>query len=222
MYLAEARNQRTAGIFMAATAVKGCAVGPVAEALVMGAHGHGLLAGCFPAGGEKGPTDIELFARPDGWVVLRWFKYCTCHLPVSQELSARLGTAVCVVDVCEEVWRHVVFNQGRVADRFLSSREQFGAWCGCGDTWTGDPQVVASVAGGDPSALAPYLVEVTGDRVLSKAHPGDLFDLGEPSVFVDLWRRIGIRYPGGDVLVDAVVRYGADWESKLPYEVAGF
>lgn len=221
MYLAEARSQRTTGIFMAATAVKGCALGPVADALVAGAHQHGLLAGCFQAGGGKGPNDIELFACPGDWVILRWFKYCTCHVPVSQELSARLGTAVCTVDVYGDVWRHVVFNRGRVADRFVSNREQVGAWCGC-HTWTGDPHVIASVAGGDPSALAPYLVEATDDRVLSKAHPEDLFDLGEPSVFIDLWRRIGIRYPGDDVLADAVVRYGADWEERLPYESADF
>ena len=222
MYLMESPNQAPADIFLVATAVKGSTVSRVARALVKGARRHRLVAGSFPAGDDKGPNDVELFACPDGWVVLRWFEYCTCHLPVSQELSDRLSRVVLTVDVCEDVWRHVVFDRGRVADRFASSREHVDLWGSGGHSWAGDPRVLASLAGGDPAALARYLVEVSGVEPSLKAHPDDRFDLSEPLVFTDLWRRIGIRYPGEDDRADAIVRYGEDWEEKLPYEVADF
>jgi hypothetical protein len=216
MHLVEA----PAEIFLAGTAVKGGAVGQVADALVAVARQHGLAADSAPAGEDKGPNDIELFARPSGWVVLRWFEYCTCHLPVSKKLSRRLGTVVCTADIHGNAWRHLVFERGRVADRFASNRQHVGARSR--RRWAGDPAVLASLAGGEGDALAPYLVEVSGDELPAKAHPDDRFDLGEPSVFIDLWRRMGIRYPGDDDRADAIVRYGADWEARLPYEVADF
>jgi hypothetical protein len=201
---AEIPVRAPADVYLAATAVKDCTVGRVAEALVRSARRHRLVAGSLPAGDEKGASDLELFACPGGWVVLRWFPYCTCHVPVSQELSRRLRTVVCTVDVCGDLWRHVAFRRGRVVDRFASNRDHVRAWGGGEHSWAGDPRLLASLAGGEPGAVARCFIDT------------------DPWVFIDLWHRMGIPYPGDDATADAIVCFGADWEEKLPYEMADF
>jgi hypothetical protein len=218
----EVPDRPLADVFLAATAVKDCTVGRVAEALVRSARGHDLVAGSLPAGDEKGANDVELFACRNGWVVLRWFQYCTCHVPVSQELSRQLRTVVFTADVCGDLWRHVAFERGRVVDRFASNRDHVRAWGGSGDSWAGDPRLLASLAGVESDAMARYLVEVTSHEWPGKAHPDNHFDLADPLVFIDLWCRMGIEYPDDKATAHAIVRFEADWEEKLPYEVADF
>ena len=86
-----------------------------------------------------------------------------------------------------------------------------------GEQWAGRPDAVAAAFGVDVRRVAPYYEARRG-----RAHTQDRYALDDPMVFVDLWARLGIRWPNDGTGPETVLRLGEDWQDKLPYERSEF
>jgi hypothetical protein len=151
------------------------------------------------------------------WVVVQWFPFAP-HLPASLMLSALMSTVVVAADVYGgDLWRNVVLERGAVVDRFCSDRRYFSDDLPLGEQWAGRPDVVAATFQVDVRRVAPYYEVRKG-----KAHTDDRYSVDDPMVFVDLWARLGIRWPPADATPELVLRLGDDWQDKLPYERSEF
>ncbi len=87
--------------------------------------------------------------------------------------------------------------------------------------FAGQPSLVAETIGKPVEQIAAYLVhlEIEDDDdedEMGKAFPDDEFDLDSAWVFVDFWRRLGIRYPAEDAPYEARLRLAPGWSGKLP------
>lgn len=219
-------------LFLAVTAFKDAEPRLVADQLLALTVEHGVEAS--PIEAETGPkirtspvfddlVDVLLYQSDPGWTVLLWPQYFHLYdVPVGREISARLGTLVSTVHVCEGAyWAHSLFAAGECLDRFASRPDRAAA--GAADPlairqkWRGQPGVLAEVLGVDPAVVAPYLVHLDlADPGNAKAHEDDRYPLADFWVFTDFWRKLGINYP--EAIEDYVLRIelSTDFMHNIP------
>ena len=127
----------------------------------------------------------------------------------------------------------VLLRDGVVLDRFASMPSYFTEDAGeierLRAKYLGNAEVIADTVGCPVEQLALYLVHVDEEEVedddegfddvepeLGKAYPDDEFELDNPWVFVDFWRRFGPRYPDDMTSSVARVRPAPGWMNRLP------
>jgi len=210
------------GLFLAASAFRDRDVDQVTAAL------EGFLAehGWSTDEGPRPEDEVRLFAPVDGWTVVLWPPYFIGPDSVAaRELSSALDTVASTVHIYDsDYWAHRLFRAGEELDRSASTPAY---WADSEEeaarlrtAWTGDAAVVATAVGGAAEHLTPYLMPLEDtDEPPGKAFEDDQFELDDPWVFVDFWRRLGIAYPADDALPHQTwLKSG--WRKQLPIDDA--
>jgi hypothetical protein len=207
------------GGFMALTAVS--VTDTVAVAAVIGRY----------ASEHHVPTEIlgpEIVDQPDvatvspsqgGWTVIAWPTYFSGLAEAAEWLSSDLSTVASSMTFYDgDFWQHIAYRYGVERDRFTSMPGYFAEDPDEIDAlrreWAGNAEVLEELFGRPAASIAPYLTEPATRR----AFPDDEFELDDPWVFVDFWRRLGITYPdpasGGTV--ERCVRFLPPGSAALP------
>jgi hypothetical protein len=198
------------GEFVAVSAVRTGNLDAVGEAALDFFRTHSCAAEQIPATGRaQDAADLRIYGPGDGWTVILW-PQPFAELAAAEFVSRRLGTLVSSISLYDgDYWRHVLFRDGEVLDRFgnvpdyFAENEQDAARLR--DKFGGQPAVVADAVGCPPERLAPYLVRA------------DLDEDTDPWIFVEFWRQFGPRYPE-DLTEDRIrIRLAPDGLDKLPY-----
>jgi hypothetical protein len=181
---------------MALTALSVAEPAAITAAISRYAAGHGV--GTDVLGPEAvNDEDVATVSPPEGgWTVIAWPTYFAGLTAASEWLSSEFGTVASAMTFYDgDFWQHVAYRYGVERDRFTSMPDHFAddpaevaslRW-----EWAGNADVLEELFGCPAAAVAPYLAAPDGHR----AFPDDAFDLDDPWVFVDFWRRLGIRYP---------------------------
>lgn len=160
-----------------------------------------------PSTSQPGSDDVLVAPSRDGWVYLRPH-YVVPPDALAVEMTRRLGTLASAIMIYEDVlWTHHLVDRGTELDRHVNLPGYFGPG-EYDDSWIGDPDVVAGSVGVDRAEIAPYFQQVSVRRARSrllpppKAHQDDTHALVDGWVVTELWRRMGIHWPGAtDTLV---------------------
>jgi hypothetical protein len=229
------------GEFMDAFAVRAPAE-QIASSLARYASAHGVQVDVVPGTSlDVDVSDLLLYPSPGGWTVACWPE--GGGPPAAAALSRELGTVASVISVYDgDFWTHVLFELGEERDRFASMPDCFedepvlaAELC---TRWAGNPAVIAAAVNRPVGQISPYLVHESGgdepevdergayiiprDYQPTMAFDDDESPIGDPWVFVDFWRRLGIAYPAPPKYPDlpAAPVYGIDfapgWEDRLP------
>lgn len=152
-----------------------------------------------PAHGDE--NDVLVAPSRDGWVFLRPH-HLVAPDALACEMTTRLGTLASAVMIYQDVlWAHHLVDRGTELDRYINLPGYFGSG-EYDDSWVGDPDLVAEKVGVDRAEIAPYFQQVSVRRARSrllrplKAHQDDTHHLLEGWVVAELWRRMGIHWPG--------------------------
>lgn len=206
------------GEFLSISSVRGRPAREIAEALT----GYAAEYGVSTASGKQAADVVDFIEVPGTtWTVVGWPRAFTGHNPVACRLSGTLTTIVSSIDVYDgDFWRHVLCEKGHVVDRFTSDRGYFGPDDDPGEAWNGSATAIAAALGLTPGLVAPYLVQPA--RQHGRARPDDESALDSPWVFVDFWRRLGIRYPDPSDPVALTLSFDAPLDEVFPSERADF
>ncbi|HEX6686528.1 MAG TPA: hypothetical protein VF062_27400 [Candidatus Limnocylindrales bacterium] len=165
--------------------------------------------------------DVLFFAPAEGWTVVLWPPYFT-ELAAVEHTSQRLGILAATTRIYDgDYWSHALVHGGTVLDLFATMPGYFtddaAEIARLRTKYAGRPEILAEAAGRPVEQLAPYLVHVDlGDDMGGKAFPDDEFELDDPWVFVDFWRRLGPVYPHDPSAYAARLRLAPGWLGKLP------
>ncbi|MBI5536673.1 MAG: hypothetical protein HY898_28395 [Deltaproteobacteria bacterium] len=187
------------GLFLAASAFRNRSAADVADTIRAYASKFGSAAEpCGPSDPET-PEDVHVYAPAQGWTVVRWPAFFNVHdVPFCLDGSHNLRTLVSTVHIYDgDYWAHFLMENGALLDRFASWPDYFDPELpdAARAQWKGNPELIASKAGCDPTAIRPYLVHPDPeDPPPGKAAEDDAFELADVRVFADLWRRMGIRW----------------------------
>jgi hypothetical protein len=182
--------------------------------------------------GTAASDDVLIFAPVNGWTVVLWPTYFS-DVPAAEFVSRALGVLASSAHIYDgDYWGHTLLRGGQVVDRFASMPDYFTddaeEVAALARTWAGNPVAVAEAIGCSVADVAPYLVPIVIDSGeddddldeepagFGKALPDDEFDLDNPWVFVDFWRRLGITYPADMTGFANRIRLAANWLGKLP------
>jgi hypothetical protein len=162
-------------------------------------------------------------------------------------LSRSLQTLVSHVAVYDgDFWEHVLFVNGELIDAFRSRPAYFSERSEdmgrLREEWRGNPGVIANALGISADGLLGYLLDLDSSgqvqpptarvsllqrlgwrrrpeqsALLGKAFPEDEFELDNPWVFIDFWRRLGIVYPEDGEEPQRCLRFTAGFDG-LPIE----
>lgn len=188
---------------------------------------HDLAAQSVPASNAVGNDDVLLYPPANGWTTILWPQYFTEHAVV-EFVSRELGVLASTAQIYDgDYWTHSLLRDGVILDRFATLPDYFTSDPAeverLAATYKGDPDVIAQAVGCAAEQVSPYLVHVDLDESESgKAFEDDEFELSNPWVFVDFWRRIGPLYPEDVSAYSARLRLGTDWQTKLPAGGAEF
>lgn len=176
-----------------------------------------LIAPDEPAADE----DVLIYAPVSGWTVIVWPGYFT-ELAAVEFMSRELNALASTVRIHDgDYWSHTLLRDGDTLDRFATMPDYFTDEPAeierLRSKYAGKPAVVAQTTGSPVSDVAPYLVQADPDDEdeSGKAFADDEFDLDDPWVFVDFWRRLGPRYPDDISKHQARIRPAADWVKNL-------
>ena len=141
----------------------------------------------------------SIYLPHERWSVILYNNCPFDERDLSKVLSASLGTLVSLIEVYEsDAWYHHLFLNGKIVDRFCSSPDQFEDR----DTWEsyqGNPKKLAFYFDVTEHLIEPYLRPLNTENLEEffnkRAHVDDEFPLANEWVFVDFWKRLGIRYP---------------------------
>jgi hypothetical protein len=209
----------------------------IADAVVRYATACDVPAAAVPAGSAS-TQDFASVLRPDnGWSIVDWPRYFTGPATATRWLSGQLGVVASLVEYYDgDDWNHIAFDRGEVRDRFASDpagqTSELTSLAEARRRWSGNAGVVSALFGRQEQDITPYfarprplrralarLVGTPANR--GKARPDDRFDLDDPWVFVDFWKRLGITYPNDPTQADRrafTVEFGAPGSSHLPYD----
>jgi len=206
------------GLFLAVSAVSCDSASKVAGVIAEHASRNGVAWSKAPPDQVNEESDAAIHASMGGWVVIVWPNYFTQDASLAETLSRGLGTVASTVHVYDgDYWSHLLFDSGRLIDRFASDPDYFAESREDRERlqreWRGDPRLVAAAVGVQPETLARYL---EGEQASGKAYTDDEFDLDDVWVFVDFWRRMGIAYPSDSARPEHVIRLMPGWEKRLP------
>lgn len=175
--------------------------------------------------GQPGDEDLQIYPPVGGWTVALWPNHFT-GAAVVPAISAELHCLASHVDIYDgDFWNHLLLSDGHIRDRFCSMPDYFTRDSAELDwliaRYAGHPSMIAAAVGRPVEQIAPYLVRViTKDDVtvspIGKAFPDDQAELDDPQVFVDFWRRLGVRYPDDTAAGRGGLRLAGDWRSKIP------
>lgn len=207
------------GLFLAASAFRDSDVDPVTMALERFLADHD-----WSSDDEARPADeVCLFAPVDGWTVVLWPPYFNGHDAVAaRHISHTLGTLASTVHIYDgDYWVHRLFRAGEELDRSASTPAYWAEFDEDASrlraAWTGDAAVVANAVGRAPEGVEPYLTPLTdADEPPGKAFEDDEFELDDPWVLVDFWRRLGIAYPADSTASAHRLSLQPGWLKQLP------
>jgi hypothetical protein len=198
------------------------------EAAVLAAVGQFFESCSWPAkpAGNTEPVtedDVLLFPPLNGWIVILWPGYFT-ELAAVEFISRELGVLASTVRIHDgDYWSHSLLHNGVTLDRFASMPDYFTddptEVARLKAAYAGQPAVVAEAVGCQTAQIAAYFVpvETEGDQdEMGKAFDDDEFELDEPWVFTDFWRRIGPVYPEDLLAFTGRLRLASGWLGKVP------
>ena len=193
------------GVMESAVALRSNDAGEVADVFhsLMRSLGHRVDVDYeFDPSTSRGSRDDVMVAPSrDGWVFMNP-PYVVPPDALAVEMTRRLGTLASAILIYEDtLWSHHLVDRGTELDRHVNLPDYFGP--GEYDaSWIGDPDLVAEKIGVDREAIAPYFQQVSLRRARSrlfrppKAHQDDKHHLLDGWVVTELWRRMGIHWPG--------------------------
>ena len=170
--------------------------------------------------------DVLIYPPKNGWTTVMWPAYFT-ELAAVEHISRVLGVLASTVAIHDgDYWRHVLWQDGVVLDRFAGIPDYFtddeAEVARLSAKYRGQPAIVAEAVGVSVEQIAPYLVQIVLEEEedeepeLGRAFPDDEFELDSPWVFVDFWRRLGPGYPDDLSAIVAGIRLAPGWLRKLP------
>jgi hypothetical protein len=207
------------GGFMALTALSVADTAAVTSAIGRYASEHGVSVEVLGPEFVDVPDVATVSPPAGGWTVVAWPTHFAGLAGASAWLSSDFGTVASTVTFYDgDFWQHIVYRYGVERDRFTSMPDYFAEdpdeIAGLRREWAGNAEVLEELFGLPAASVAPYLTE----PVRRLAFPDDEFELDDPWVFVDFWRRLGITYPdpasGGTV--ERCVRFLDPGSSALP------
>ncbi|MFI5933625.1 hypothetical protein [Actinoplanes sp. NPDC051494] len=178
----------------------------VADAITRFAAGHGVGSRIVTAGTAT-TKDIAVVVPPrDGWLVVDWPRYAGYQGTASSWLSREFGVVASSINIYDsDMWWHVAYESGRVADRFASDPAYMVVEGVPESRWRGDAAVLGDLFARPPDTLASYFVNPDTftfrlfRRFLApyagKVFPDDECTIDDTWVIIDFWRRLGITYP---------------------------
>ncbi|TFG17358.1 MAG: hypothetical protein EU531_03625 [Promethearchaeota archaeon] len=146
------------------------------------------------------PISMTSIYQPQNrWTVII---FNNCHFDekeISLFLSLELQTLVSLVEVLDsEVWYYFIFYNGKQVDQFCSNPEEYEQKENY-NFFRGNLKKLAFYFEVDETSFAPYLTLVTSedrtDLIFKKAYRDDIYSLGDEWIFIDFWKRLGIKYP---------------------------
>jgi hypothetical protein len=212
------------GHFLAVTGFRTDSVADVARVITEHMKSHGVLCESVPvASPPNHQRDAQIYASVAGWTVVLWPEYFNIHdFPLVRALAAAQGWLASTVHVYDdEYWEHLSCSGGTELHAF-SSRPRFWEHESPDDfqrtaAYDTEPSRLASAVGVSTQVIQPYIVDVDSlTNPEAKAHPDDLFALGDFWVFTDFWQHLGISYPTPPQNLTAVLRLGLNVRKKLP------
>jgi hypothetical protein len=154
-----------------------------------------------------GDEDLQVYAPAGGWTVAFWPNRFT-SAPAARAISAELGCLAVDVDVFDgDYWTHTLLRDGEVLDVFSSDPEE-------AEVSPGAPDVIAAAMGVPVDWVQPYLVVVDDDESPGRAFADDQFEVDDPWVFADLWRRLGVHYPDDLAAGAGGLRLSGEWRLR--------
>ncbi len=208
------------GHFLAVSAFKNQTVEVVASSIAAYAGEYGVTCDLNPDSNYNSKTDATIFAPDNGWTIVLWPEYFNIHnIEVCRELSLRMHCIVSTIHVyADDYWTHVLFDQGRLLDRFASMPNCFADDAkapGLRQRWAGNADVISQALSLSASQISPYLVTI-GDTEMGKAFPEDEHELTNFWVFTDFWAKIKIHYPEDMGRYALRLRLDKNFGGKLP------
>jgi hypothetical protein len=207
------------GGFMALTALPVSDTRAIADAIARYAAWHGVATDVLGPDAVN-DDDVATVSPPEGgWAVVAWPTYFVGLEPAALWLSAQFGVVASALTFYDgDFWMHVACERGEYRDQFASMPDYFtedpAERAALRRRWAGDPATLAALFDRPAGVIAPYLVEPAART----AFPDDGFDLDDPWVFVDFWRRLGITYPdpATGATVDRCVKFLPPGSQALP------
>lgn len=137
-----------------------------------------------------------LYADDGDWTVVywpRWFPYA--DLALGQTLSEQLSISVSHISVHDgDYWTHVFHDSGECIDDFFSVPDYWGDPYDPVPEFGGNPEGVANCLGIEVEDIRLYYRHMSVDfEYNGKAYKDDKSELEDFWVFVDFWRKLGIR-----------------------------
>ncbi|GIF70961.1 hypothetical protein [Asanoa siamensis] len=220
------------GEFIAVSAFQTDDPGRVLNSVTSFFAAHGWPAEQVPGDGPQTDNDVLGFVPHGGWSVVLWPGYFS-DLAAVEFVSRELGVVGSTVRIHDgDYWSHSLLRDGAFLDRFASMPDYFTDDRREIDRlvakFAGQPAVVAAATGCAVEEIAPYLIHIDlsvdeddesfdePEPELGRAFPDDEYELHDPWVFVDFWRRIGIRYPADSSAPVWRLRLAEGWLNSLP------
>jgi hypothetical protein len=141
----------------------------------------------------------SIYSPQNRWSVVI---YNDCHFEekeISKFLSVQLQTLISLIEVYDsDIWYHYLYYNGNQVDRFCSNPEEYEKQ----EEWhllKGNAKKFAFYFAVEERTIEPYLFQFSSENRINypakKAHVDDEYHLGNEWVFIDFWKRLGIRYP---------------------------
>jgi hypothetical protein len=212
------------GNFLAVSAFRFQPVDLVSQAIVEYAMRYSVSVEVQPSiDFVGGRTDAQVYEPANDWTVVLWPDYFNIHdFPFVRAIAATKGWMVSTVHVYDgDYWEHLCCS-GQSELHLFNSRPAY--WKDDADEdysriqkYDSSPSRLAEALGIAPSSIQPYLVDVEPLADLqAKAFPDDEYSLANFWVFIDFWKRLGIKYPDPPHRLGAILRIGEDFMDKLP------
>jgi len=141
----------------------------------------------------------SIFSPQNRWSVVI---YNDCHFEekaISKFLSVQLQTLISLIEVYDsDVLYHYLYYNGNQVDQFCSYPEEYEKkedW----DLFKGNAKKIAFYFEIEEQIIEPYLFQFSSENRINyqakKAHMDDEYPLGNEWVFIDFWKRLGVKYP---------------------------
>jgi hypothetical protein len=182
---------------VAVTAIRADDLDAVVTALIRYAESYGARAR------EIDPADND-----DRATVVAWPNYFSGNVAGADRLSREFDTVASAVDIYDgDFWNHVLWRGGKRLDHFSSHPDYFTTdrreARRLRQEWAGSPAAVAEAFGVPVEHVTPYLIAPYSSGLSGwwlrrrRPFPDDVYELWDPWVYLDLWRRMGIDFPEG-------------------------
>lgn len=141
-------------------------------------------------------SHAKLYSDDGGWTVVYWPRWFSCDdSALGQTLSMEMNISVSHISVYDgDYWRHFFFDRGECIDEFFSVPDYWDEPVEPVPEFGGNPEGIANCLGVNVDDIRGYFrnMSATVDYE-GKAYNDDESELQDFWVFIDFWRKLGIR-----------------------------